>query len=560
MRTKLIALLMATLMLLSLAAACGNQPAETPDTPATTPDTPATTPDTPATTPDTPAEPVDPDAEKYGGDLVVATTSVPNTLDPHASKAQTANYQWMVYVYDTILSRDAAGNVFPQICDFTQSEDGKLITLTMREYYYHNGTQIKIEDVLASLERCVHFSGSWADTWSKVEPSIEGDTLTLKFSEMVVDFLPTLGYINPMAFVLPKEICEQYGENIIDDQSVLDGWGSGCYILEEYNPDVAVKVKRNEDYVGIVNEGAQGGIAAPRKAYCDTITYAINTDGASRTAAMIAGEYHIGGILTEMRPYAQSVGLKEVPVYNQWTHAIFFNLDESNADSPVADVNFRKALRAALDMKAVALSIYSGDETAIDLNCSAVVPGNVYWNDIIESTEWNIADKELAKEYLAKTDYNGEPIVWLVSANSAFYRQAMGCIPQWEEIGINVELQVVDSGSHSAMRGDPATGHDIGSWETQKSVFNPVGSTSLICQGNGWWGNERKDELFQIMCSTPHGSQESLDAYTELCQLIADNVPWIGFSTTISKTYTAENVVMGYEGLLAYHWNTYFTE
>ena len=561
MRKKLISLMMAALMLLSLAAACGTEPAPapTPDPAPSTDPTPAPTPTDPTPAPADPT-PVDPDADKYGGDLVVAQTNISNTIDPHNSKASLGNYSWMVNVYDTVLSRDAAGNVFPQICDFTASEDGKLITLTMREYYYHNGTKIKIEDVLASLERATYFSGSWADTWSKVEPSIEGDTLTLKFSEMVVDFLPTLGYINPMAFVLPKEICEQYGETVIDDQSVLDGWGSGCYILEEYNPDVAIKVKRNEDYVGIINEGAQGGIAAPRKAYCDTITWAINTDGASRTAAMIAGDYHVGGILTEMRPYAQSVGLKEVPLYNQWTHAIFFNLDESNADSPVADVNFRKALRAALDMKAVALSIYSGDETAFDLNCSAVVPGNIYWNDIIHNTEWNIADKELAKEYLAKTDYNGEPIVWLCSANSAFYRQAMGCIPQWEEIGINVELQVVDSGSHSALRGDPATGHDIGSWETQKSVFNPVGATSLICQGNGWWNNERKDELFQIMNTTPHGSQESLDAYTELCELIADNVPWIGFCTTISKTYTAANVELGYEGLLAYYWNAYFTE
>ena len=558
MRKKLIALLMATLMLLSLAAACGNQPAETPDPTPTTPSEPTPAPTSP--TEPTPAEPADPDADKYGGDLVVATSNISTTIDPHNSQGTTGNYQWMVYVYDTILSRDAAGGVFPQICDFTQSEDGKTITLTMREYYFHNGEQIEIEDVLASMERATHFSGYWADTWSKIDVTLEGDTLTLQFDELVVDFLPSIGYINPYAFVLPKEICEQYGETVIDDQSVLDGWGSGCYILEEYNPDVAIKMKRNEDYVGVINEGAQGGIAAPRKAYCDTITYAVNKDSASRTAAMIAGDYHIGGILTEMRPYAQSIGLKENPVYGQWTHAIFFNLDESNADSPVADVNFRKALRAALDMKAVALSIYQGDESAMDLNCSAVVSGNPYWNDIIHNTEWNIADKELAKEYLAKTDYNGEPIVWLCSANSAFYRAAMGCIPQWEEIGVNVELQVVDSGSHGALRGDPATGHDIGGWETQKSDYNPVGSASLTCQGQGWWGNERKDELLQIMYSTPNASQTSLDAYTELCQLIADEVPWIGFCTTISKTYTAANVVMGYEGLLAYHWNTYFTK
>jgi len=542
MRKKLIALMMAALMLLSLVA-CGSDPAS------------GSTSD-PAST----SAPTGTEEDKYGGDLVLANSNMSVTLDPHASKNVLGNFQWMVNVYDTVLARDATGKVFPLICDFTQSEDGKTITLTMREYYYHNGQKIKIEDVLASMERATYFSGTWAETWSKVDASIEGDTLTLQFKELEVDFLPTLGHVNPCAFVLPKEICEQYGATMIDDQSVLDGWGSGCYILEEYNPDVAIKVKRNPNYVTTNNEEAQGGIAAPRKAYLDTITWATNTDAASRTAGMIAGEYHVGGVLSEMRSYAQSAGLKEVPLYNQWTHAMFFNLDESNADSPVADVNFRKAIRACLDMKAVGLSIYQGDETSMDLNCSAVVPGSPYWNDIIHDTEWNIANKELAKEYLAKTDYNGEPIVWLCSANSAFYRQAMGCIPQLEEIGINVELKVVDSGSHGGLRGDPATGHDIGGWETQKTVLNPTNNASLTCQGNGWWANERKDELNEIMRSTPYASQESLDAYAELCQLIADNVPWIGFCTTISKTYTQSNVVIGYEGLLAYHWNTYFTK
>ena len=145
MRKKLISLMMAALMLLSLAAACGTEPAPapTPDPAPSTDPTPAPTPTDPTPAPADPT-PVDPDADKYGGDLVIAQTNISNTIDPHNSKASLGNYSWMVNVYDTVLSRDAAGNVFPQICDFTASEDGKLITLTMREYYYHNGTKIKI--------------------------------------------------------------------------------------------------------------------------------------------------------------------------------------------------------------------------------------------------------------------------------------------------------------------------------------------------------------------------------------------------------------------------------
>ena len=51
MSKKLIALLMAAMMLLSVAAACGNdEPAETPTNPAEPPTTPAATPTTPAAT------------------------------------------------------------------------------------------------------------------------------------------------------------------------------------------------------------------------------------------------------------------------------------------------------------------------------------------------------------------------------------------------------------------------------------------------------------------------------------------------------------------------------
>lgn len=136
----------------------------------------------------------------------------------------------------------------------------------------------------------------------------------------------------------------------------------------------------------------------------------------------------------------------------------------------------------------------------------------------------------------------------------------MGCIPQLEEIGINVELQVVDSGSHSALRSDPANGHDIGAWEVQKAVFNPVSATGMTGQSTGWWSSEKKEDLLYVIKNTRTGSEESIQAYTDLCQLITEEVPWIGFCTTISKTYTQPNVELNYDGIYAFYWNTYFTK
>jgi ABC-type transport system substrate-binding protein len=111
------------------------------------------------------------------------------------------------------------------------------------------------------------------------------------------------------------------------------------------------------------------------------------------------------------------------------------------------------------------------------------------------------------------------------------------------------------------MRADPATGHDIGAWETQKGIANPYESGSLVVGSTaGWWTNDKKTELLEIMRTTPTGSEASVEAYKEMCQLITEYVPWIGFGTAISSTYTQPNVELNYQGTSSYYWNTYFVK
>lgn len=556
MSKKLIALLMATLMLLSLAAACGNQPAETPD-PAPTPSEPTPAPSTDPTPAPTPTEPEK--DEKYGGDLVVATNQVSGTVDPHNANNSLANYQWMQNMFEAPLATGNDGKVYPLICDYTQSDNGMIITLTIREYYFQNGEKVTIEDVLASMERAARISASFNDKhWVKVaEKTIDGDTLTLKLSEFDVTFLYDIANEAGPCYVLPKALCDKYADGtLITDEKELVG--TGPYVLESYQPDTKIKLVRNENYIPTDN-GDVGGPAAARMAYCDTITYAVNTDEASRTAAMIAGDYSAATIMASMGTYAQQLGLKKDMLHNQWTHAIFFNLSEENSDSIVNDVNFRKAVRACLDMDAIALSIFQG-EPRYELDPNPVVKSNTaYSNDIIETTEWNIKDKELAKQYLAASGYDGEEITYLCGASSsAFYRAAMAIVPAMEEIGINVKIWTVDSGSHGALRKDPTSGHDIGAWETQKANFNPITQSTLVNGTVGWWSNDKKTELLGIMQGNPTGSDASVQAYQEFCQLVADEVPWIGLCNALTAYYTQPDVVLNYQGTSAYHWNTYF--
>lgn len=499
--------------------------------------------------------------EHYGGDLVIATTSVSNTLDPHYSAGATSNYQWMQYVYENAICLGADGQFYPQICDFEYSDDGLSLKLTVRDYYFSDGNKVTIDDVVASFERAGKIGGSFETKVTSLitDTKVEGDSVTYTFSSVGVTTLSEIADVRGPGYIMPKAIIDKLGEgNQITDAA--DVIGTGCYVLTTYNPDVEIVLSRNENYVTTDFGGT--GVAAPHHAYADTITFSVNTDNNSRTAGMIAGDYSIGSITSDMAPYAEKVGLKKHLLENQWTHAIFFNLSEDNKDSIVQDKNFRKAVRAAFDMDAIMLSILEGDSHRYELEPSAIPSSNkTYYNEILKNAEYNIHDTELAKKYLDASGYNGEEITWLASEGSAFYRAAVAGAQMLEDIGINVNLWPVDSGSHGSLRGTSTSGHDIGAWETQKAIINPVEQSSFITgTAAGWWTNDTKTELLSIMQSSPTGSDESIEAYKDFCKLVAEEVPYIVFGTAKSLSYSQPNVDLNYEGTVSYYWNTYFTD
>lgn len=576
MSKKIIALLMVAMMLLSLAA-CGNEPA-----PSTTPDpAPSTTPDpAPSTTPDpAPAPEIDPDADKFGGDLIVNSGNVSSSMDTHLDNASLGNEQWMAHIYEAMAAQDANGEYYGEICDIDISADGCTVKLTLRDRCFSNGEKITMDDIEASLRRSIATIATEAAfnaTWEGVTMNIEGDTLTFTMEKYNVNFMRNL--FSPLSDykIMPKSICDKYGftggttadnglvwgAEVAQINEIEDVIGSGPYTLTKWNGETEIVLTRNEKYVPITegNEDAIGW-CAPRKAYCDTITWAINTDAASRTASIMAHEVQIGTVQNAMKESALALGIQTYDTGTSWTHGIFFNLDESNADSPVADVNVRKAIRAAIDVNAVMLAIVNGDQSRVNLDPYAVTNNTVYASTAMEdSGEWNVANKELAKQYLAQSSYNGEPIVYLTHASGAFYNAAMAIIPMLEEIGLNIEFMPVDNGSHSAMRKDPATGHDIGCWEVQKREDNPVLHATFVTGSQGWWDSDAKSAAIDTMNSTPTGSAESVAAYNDYLQAVIDECPYILFGHPTGLGYKWPEVEVGQVGQTAYYWNSYFVD
>jgi len=586
---RIIALILALVMTMALVACGGDKP--TTSNPGTS--TPATsTPATPGT--DKPAEPTltkaeqlkKDNAEKYGGELRVVFAGQSPTMDMHSSNAGSLYVnRFGLHIWEGLLCVDANGKTYPLICDYEVSPDGCTYTLTLQDRHFSNGKKITMEDIEASLRRYV---GTYTQTqsgfekiWKGTTWKIDGDKIIFQTENFNINFQPILQSVSGNFKIMPKEICEKYapdwstgtydaatdltwGCKTVKEINVeADCVGSGPYMLESWTGDGEIVLVRNENYE-IIAEGNEDaiGAAAPRMAYADKIIYCVNTDSASNTAATLAGEYDIGSVQSDMWDTATSMGLKKWDAGTSWTHGIFFNLHESNDDSPVANVNVRKAIRAVVDSNAALLAVCGGRQERVVLDPYSVLKNNAaYASNLMEENEYNIKDVNKAKEYLAAANYNGEPIKYLTHASGNFYKAAMAVIPMMESAGMKVEMMVVDNGSHTAMRKDPATGHDIGCWEVQKNEENPVLHSTFVTGTQGWWTrSDAKNAAIAIMKTTPTGSAESIAAYNDYLQAVADEVPYILFGHLVGYTWTQGDVVLDSVGQTVYHWNSYLVK
>ena len=587
---RTLALILALVMTMALVA-CGGDKATTSTTPSTS--TPSTTnPSTSTPSTDKPAEVTltkaeqlkKDNADKYGGDMVSVFGGTSPTMDIHSSNAGSLYVnRFALHVWEGLLTDDANGKIYPLICDYEISEDGCTYKLTLRDRHFSNGEKIEMEDIEASFRRDVAMAYTTQSGYDKYFKGttwkIEGDTITFQTETFNINFVSILKSVSGTFKIMPKEICEKYAPdwstgtydpatdltwgckvvNEIGEEE--DCIGSGPYKLKSWIGESEIVLERNENYE-IIAEGNEDaiGAGAPRMAYFDTITFKVSTDSATNTAATLAGEFHNGSIQADMWDTALSMGIKRWDAGTSWTHGIFFNLHETNTDSPIYDVNVRKAIRAAIDPYAVILAV-TGREERVVLDPYSVLKSNAYYSsNIMEEKGDYMQDLNKAKEYLAQSSYNGEPIKYLFHASGNFYKAAMAVIPALESIGLKVEAMIVDNGSHTAMRKDPATGHDIGCWEVQKNEENPVLHGTFVTGTQGWWSSPAKDAAIAIMKTTPTGSKASVDAYNDYLQAVIDECPYVLFGHVVGYLWTSPDYVSDMAGQTNYYWNNYFVK
>ena len=541
---KLLALLLVIVMIISMTACVQtNDPTKTPTNPTNT-------------TTGSQGDPTDPtqdpaalEAAKYGGHLDFCVYAKPTRLDP-AKATGTWYYMYTNLVYEAPLTRDAEGNIRPNVCEFELSEDQLTLKLWVREgLKFHDGSPVEIEDVVASIRRTVHKSPrEFVDGYIQ-NVEIKDGVATITFKEYNEKTMYYIASVNPLIGVMPKEIAEEYsnesGNFIVD---VADAIGTGPYKFTELVDSVSVSVARFEDYIPV--EAGYTGYAAPKKAYLDTITFHANTEASTSTLALMDGQYDLfADCPVDFEAQLQAAGIKTLKKTQTSGNVFFMN---TRGNGVAANANMRKAMMAAIDIPEFVSYMTDGEFTKGGF-CPAV--DEVYYTDVFEKADYMGEDNvALAKQYMQAAGYNGEKVQ--LALGSAYANVATLLANYFDAAGINYEITMLESGATKDFYTDKSNAWDI--YYTAPSLNNTPTLLSATIMNDDYLGAE-KDALLKELQGMVVGSKEYMNKWYELAQQMVDDCAVVFLHPVNVEWAFNSEFNLEYDGISTYLFNSYWT-
>jgi peptide/nickel transport system substrate-binding protein len=369
-------------------------------------------------------------AQKQGGDVVIAMTQAPPSLDPHASSAQVAR-NVNLHVFETLYARDENAKPVPDLAEgVTISPDGLTYVFALRkDVKFHNGKAMTADDVAASLER--YRKGGASATLLGAIDSISASgpsAVTVKLKSVQSTFLGNLSSPRaPIAIMPAEEAAKAMGQ--------ASPIGTGPFKFVEYKPDSHVKIEKFADYKPNPAYKERDGFAGAKIVYVNSVTFRFIPEAGARNAAIESGAAHLNE--TADGPTAKrlkgNANFQVIPVLPFALQVVKFN----HAQAPGSDANFRRAVALAIDPEEIMAVAYPD---IYKLDFSWVYGGSPYHSD---RGAWK-RDLAAAKAALAQSGYKGEKLAFIVDNFRPNVDVATVLQQQLSQVGVNIELKVAD--------------------------------------------------------------------------------------------------------------------
>lgn len=438
-------------------------------------------------------------ADDKSGAITVAYKAAPPNLDSDQSTDWTVTAV-MNHVYEGLYEFNASSEAVPHLaksCDI--ENDGKTYVFHLREgVLFHDGSEMKAEDVKASFDRwfAVNEMGISVSEYVDSVDVVDDYTVSVKLNSVYAPFLNVIASptSNQKMVVRPASLIEKYGNDVLEEHI-----GTGPYKFDSWVPDASVKLVKFDDYVPV--EGEASGFAGERVAYANEINIQFVTDESVRVSGLETGEFMFAEEISQDK-YSQ-VESSENTVPQIMDSDVEGMLTFNCGAAPFDDLNARKAVAIGLDLEELGTA-QIGDEKFWSLDGCLFDKSTVWYDENAGEGVYAKNDIELAKEYLAKSDYNGEPVVIVQGKDDNVESQgAEDLRSQLEKIGFNVEVELYDRATVVEKRSQKE------GWAIHLTYFSVWNADPQVWGAwvgtNGWitnWDDEnskKMDEIFAKM-------------------------------------------------------------
>jgi len=357
-------------------------------------------------------------------DVIRIVSGYPTTtLDP-ARSAAAGNIETFGQLYARLVRRNADGSLEPGLAESWKiSDDGKTVTLTLRDAKFSDGSTITADDVVFSLLRVRDLPDSaYSAPLQQMADAkaLDPKTVSITLKTVFAPFIGNLEVFN--TGIVSKADVEKRGEKEAFAGAPVT---SGPYMVKAWKPNDRLSLVPNPNY---------WRTGYPKNDGAELIEVG---DENTRVTMMISGDAHaVRGV-----PWSQVADLQSregISVPLEPSTVIFMTL-LNHARAPFSDLNVRQAAARAIDTKAVTKAMTFGHA----LPANTTLPGALDFHD---KSNPGIAYDPAGAKSLLSGKAPADPLVILITDNPEAERLAVLLQAQWAVVGLNSKIEKVDSG------------------------------------------------------------------------------------------------------------------
>lgn len=464
-----------------------------------------------------------------------------------------------------LLTFDENNELVPQLASSWEVTDDTTYVYQIRDdVTFSDGSPMTMDDVLFSIERIMNPDTASYLLWmfDNVE-SVEqtGDwELTVHLKE------PSASWKYILATTAGHVISKSYYEANQDTFGTAEGglMGTGPYVFDSWQSGQEIVLKRNENYWDKDQTIAM-----------DTLVFKIIPEDTTRVTALQTGEVdftaNTPADLLDTLKADENLNVQDVETMG----VVFLAFNTERA--PFNDVNVRKAVASAIDLKSIHDNIVkdAGQEGGCLPNSSTLFTVNPdEWTGYVEGADACSYDVEKAKEYLAQSDYaDGFDCDMIISEDSMRYSMALAIQEYLKELNINVELVKVSADEHTSYQfggvfdADGNRDYDMimAGWEADypdvASNIEPLFAAYNAGEGGSnaaVYQNDEVDALIRNQSASLDDNARNQDLFAVMDQVNADT-PYV-FLTYPNRQATMNKAFTGYTMSASWLWNMFFKD